>query len=961
MTTLFLDLETYSTIPIKQGAHKYAEAAEVLLVALAVDDDPVVVWDTQDMVNWRSSLLAHINAADRVVIHNSAFDRTVLRHNGVHIPVEKVEDTMVTALAHSLPASLGQLCDVLGVPQDKAKDKSGRRFIQLFTKPCPKNWKIRRANRETHPDEWSDFIEYARLDVDAMRNIHGRMPDWNSTRGERHLWQLDQRVNDRGIAVDLDLARAAIGAFQRASRSLAARASNLTDGDVSSTTQRQRFLDYLREVRGFETEDLTKATVETLLKGDLDPHVRELLEIRQQAAATSPAKYNVLLGSTSSDGRLRGTVQFCGAGRTGRDAGRIFQPQNLPRSPDWFDGNVQEATIAAFKHDCEDIIYDNVSERCAFAVRGALVAEPGNKLVIADLSNIEGRVLAWLADEQWKIEAFKLYDRGEGPDLYKVTAGRILGKDPYEVTKGERQTQGKVPELAGGYGGGLGAYRKMGGDVFNAMDDDAIGEIVQAWRKAHPATKRLWYDAEGAVRSAVRNPGESFDVRGLLRVDSAKGPDDVEYVRIRLPSGRYLCYRNMHMDDAGKLLYEGVNQYTRKWELLETYYGKLCIAQGTLVLTDAGWLPIEHVTSLHLLWDGEEWVSNEGLVRKGIKEVICLNGVWMTPDHEVLTTKGWVRASQSEGLERADARIPAGREVPRKRRSQITVVAPLPVREGDTLARYRDNQAAKAGGTSVLRVYAEQDHIGEANNTRHVAPQGVRGVAQHDRQVLATNASGLGALRRAWNNGLRSVAEILHRLLGRYGADLLRGAYVGAPGQFRRVQLAELCMGYTHPTSPQQANQRAYQHAVGSDDSSRSGGPLGVEPDHAVLPSEHRGAGPYAVRGTRHVAEVYDLVNCGPRRRFVVAGENGDTFIVHNCENIVQAVARDVFMTGLRKAEEAGYPVVLRVHDELVCEVPDDPAFTDKTLADMMADNPSWAIGLPLSAAGFEALRYRKE
>jgi len=654
MSTLWLDLETYSTIPIKHGAQKYAEAVEVLLVAIAVDEGPVAVWDTQDEPQWRAILLHHIDIADRVVIHNSAFDRTVLRHCGVNIPVEKVEDTMITALAHSLPASLGQLCDVLGVPQDSAKDKNGRRFIQLFTKPCPRNWKIRRADKETHPDEWNAFIEYARLDVDAMRDIHGRMPDWNNSCSERHLWILDQRVNDRGVAIDLHLARNAIGAFHRASRTLAARAAALTGGQVTSTTQRQKLLDFLRDGRDFESDDLTKASVETLLKGELDPKVRELLEIRQQASATSPAKYKALIDATSSDGRLRGTIQFCGAARTGRDAGRIFQPQNLPRSPDWFDGAVQEATIEAFKHDCEDIIYDNVSERCAFAVRGALLAGGGMKLVIADLSNIEGRVLAWLADEQWKIEAFKLYDRGEGPDLYKVTAGRILGKDPYEVTKAERQTQGKVPELAGGYGGGLGAYRKMGGDVFNAMDDEAIMTIVHAWRTAHPATKKLWYALEGAVREVVLAPDESLEVRGLLRVDSAKGPDGVDYIRIRLPSGRFLCYRSMYIDDDGKLMYEGINQFTRKWELLNTYYGKLV-------------------------------------------------------------------------------------------------------------------------------------------------------------------------------------------------------------------------------------------------------------------------------------------------------------------ENVVQAVARDVFMTGMRNAEEAGYPVVLRVHDELVCEVPDDPSFTDKALADMMSANPSWAIGLPLSAAGFETYRYRKE
>ena len=671
MPTLWLDLETYSDIPIKNGAHKYAEGAEVLLVAFAWDEEPVVVWDIASLRGdaWRGDVQRLIDNADRVVIHNSAFDRTVLRHCGVNIPVEKIDDTMITALAHSLPGSLGQLCDVLGVPQDKSKDKAGRRYIQLFTKPCPRNWKIRRATRETHPDEWNAFIEYARLDVDAMRNIHRRLPAWNNTHGERYLWQLDQRINDRGVAVDLDFAQCAIGAFSRATRSLAARAAALTDGVVSSTTQRQKFIDYLRDVRGFEADDLTKGTVEGMLKGELDPKVRELLEIRQQAAATSPAKYKVLIEATSRDGRLRGTIQFCGAARTGRDAGRIFQPQNLPRSPDWFDGEVQEATIEAFKHDCEDIIYDNVSERCAFAVRGTLLAAPGKKLVIADLSNIEGRVLAWLAGEEWKIEAFKEYDKGVGPDLYKVTAGRILNKDPFEVTKTERQNQGKVPELAGGYGGGLGAYRKMGGDTFNAMDDETIGGIVQAWRAAHPATKRLWYDVEGAVRSAVRanretaytthSPlsvvtGPSCEVRGLLRVDTAKGPDDVDYVRIRLPSGRYLCYRNMHINEDGQLVYEGINQYTRKWELLETYYGKLV-------------------------------------------------------------------------------------------------------------------------------------------------------------------------------------------------------------------------------------------------------------------------------------------------------------------ENIVQAIARDVFMSGMRRAEEAGYGVVLRVHDELVCEVPDDPSYTHEGLAEMMSTNPSWSVGLPLSAAGFESYRYRKE
>ena len=575
---LYLDLETYCETPIKNGAHKYAEDAEIMLVAYAWDDEPVQVWDCT-VGGWEAfapGLQKAIDRAEEVVIHNSAFDRTVLRHRGVDVPLEKITDTMVLALQHSLPGSLGQLCDVLYIDTDKAKDKDGKKLIHLFTKPRPKNVKLRRATAETHPDEWQRFIEYARLDVAATRAVFGQLPRWNDSFSERDLWRLDQRINDRGVAVDVELARSAVRAFERAGRSLAARAALLTGGRVKSATQRGALLDYLRDAHGVAPDDLTGSTVKKLLESDLDDTVRELLHIRQQAAATSPAKYSALLGAVSSDNRLRGTVQFCGAARTGRDAGRIFQPQNLPRTPDWFDDEVQDITVRAFKADAEDILWDNVSDRCAMAVRGCLVAEKGNKLTIADLSNIEGRVLAWLAGEDWKIEAFKAYDRGEGPDLYKVTAGRILNKDPFEVTKTERQNQGKVPELAGGYGGGLGAYRKMGGKVFDAMDDETIEEIVHAWRRAHPRTKALWYDIERAAKSAIREPGESFDVRNLLRFDVTDDAEGRMWLRMRLPSGRYLCYLKPRIEpDSGKILYEGMNQYTRQWSVLETYGGKL--------------------------------------------------------------------------------------------------------------------------------------------------------------------------------------------------------------------------------------------------------------------------------------------------------------------------------------------------------------------------------------------------
>lgn len=569
MRTLHLDTETFSATPIALGAHAYAEGAEVLLVPYAWNEADPICLDLTDGDSL-DDVQALIDEADEIVLHNSPFDRTVLRYVGVDLPVSKIHDTMLQALQHSLPAALGQLCDALGAPADKAKDKDGKRLIQLFTKPRPKNMKLRRATRETHPEDWAKFKAYACSDIISMRWARGKMPTWNCTAAERELWALDQRINDRGVAIDLDLAEAALRAFERTSRLLAEEVRQATGGAVSSTTQRQRLLDYMQDQHGFAPLDLTKGTVAAHLREgamSIPDEVRDLLENRQQAAATSPAKYKVLLGATSSDGRLRGTIQFRGASRTGRDAGRIFQPQNLPRPT--LDADTIEMGVAAMKADCEDLIFDNVSELCASAVRGAIVAPPGRKLVVADLSNIEGRVLAWLAGERWKLQAFRDYDAGTGHDLYKITAGRILGKEPQDVTKAERQVSGKVPELACGFGGSVGAFATMGALYGVDLPEDEVVSIVRAWRKGHPTTVSLWYDLERAVRLGLENGGSMYTVRDL-KVRASDG-----WLRIMLPGGRRLCYPEAQLDEDGQISYLGVNQYTRKWERLRTYGGKL--------------------------------------------------------------------------------------------------------------------------------------------------------------------------------------------------------------------------------------------------------------------------------------------------------------------------------------------------------------------------------------------------
>lgn len=315
MTTLYLDLETFAERDLKTyGTWAYAEVAEVMLLAYAWDDGLVEVVEFPS-AGFMQSL---IDQADQVVIQNSHFDRTVLGFMQVRIPTDKIFDTMVVALLHSLPGSLDKLCQVLAVPFDMVKDKAGKRLIQLFCKPRPKKQKIRRATKETHPAEWAEFVEYARMDIVSMREVYKRLPKVNWTPAEQALWRLDQTINDRGVQIDLDLAHAALRAAKEAGERLAVQAKDMTEGAVPSATQRDALLAYLRDVMGVAVEDLRKGTLASLLKTDLPDDVRELLEVRLQAAATSPAKYRVLTRATSEDGRLRGTLQYAGAARTSR-------------------------------------------------------------------------------------------------------------------------------------------------------------------------------------------------------------------------------------------------------------------------------------------------------------------------------------------------------------------------------------------------------------------------------------------------------------------------------------------------------------------------------------------------------------------------------------------------------------------------------------------------------------------
>lgn len=611
---LFLDSETYSETPIKQGVFVYSESVETMIIAYAVDEGPVKVWDLTSATTMPGDLNAALALkAVEVVMHNAGFDRTVLKQSpGIDISVDRIHDTMARAQSHSLPGALGKLCEILNVPVDQAKDKRGHSLIQLFCKPRPKNSKIKRATSKTHPKEWAEFIEYARLDVEAMRAVYKKLPNWNFKGFERELWKTDMRINERGCAIDMALVNAAIKATEDTKAELSERTNAATGGAVQKTTQRDKLLGYIKAAYGVVFSDLTGSMVEKALADEnLSQGLKELLSMRAEASTTSTAKYRKFLGATSKDGRLRGMFAYCGASRTGRWSGRNVQLQNLPRPS--ISAEEIEFGIKTLKADAAGLFFDNVMGLASNAIRGCLIAAPGKKLVVSDLSNIEGRVCAWLAEENWKLKAFEDFDAGTGPDLYKLAYARAFRIQHEKVDKLQRQI-GKVMELMLQYAGGVGAFvtgaNAYGIDLIEladiAWDFIPVGVRTEAenmwewavkeqrtydlsrkvfivcdslkrlWRLAHPGVVGLWGGVESAVRSVVEVPNTTQEC-GFLKMRR-----DGAWLRIVLPSGRALCYPSPRLDSDG-LSYSGVNPYSRKWQRIRTYSGKLVenIVQAT--------------------------------------------------------------------------------------------------------------------------------------------------------------------------------------------------------------------------------------------------------------------------------------------------------------------------------------------------------------------------------------------
>lgn len=521
MRDSYHDLETFSPVPIKNGTHCYAEQAEVMLWSYALEDDTVKVWDlVNSMVHWQDELSglwqeapckgmpADLDAmlGEQEILfwfqNGGQFDFPVLKHAMpqvyARIGLKRQRDTMVQAFAHALPGSLDKMGEILGISEDKRKIADGKRLVQLFCKPQSETfqtkWGTDRATKQTHPKEWQRFIEYAGGDIVTMREARRLMPEWNYKGKQIDLWHQDLVINNRGFAVDLDLAHAAVRAEAKAKADLARATREATGGAVGAATQRDELLKFILAQYGVGLPNMQADTLERRLTDpDLPEPVRELIGIRLQASMNSVSKYKTLLKGVSRDGRMRGCMQFRGAGRTGRWAHRLVQPGNLPR-PDMSHSQI-ELAIEALKTDCADLIFDNVMRAISNTIRGVIVAPPGKKLVVADLSNIEGRVAAWAAGEDWKLQAFRDFDAGEGVDLYILAYAKSFAVPPETVPKkGPERQIGKVEELMFQYGGGVGAWLTGAATYGINLDKmtEQVWDTLPEWAKAEAESFLHW-------------------------------------------------------------------------------------------------------------------------------------------------------------------------------------------------------------------------------------------------------------------------------------------------------------------------------------------------------------------------------------------------------------------------------------------------------------------------------------
>ena len=621
-----VDLETYSSINLaKSGLYKYAQSPDfdILLISYSVNGGPVTVVDMfedqQRDFPERNNFLYWLDNP-RVVLHafNAAFewyclcrymDRIGWPYDAEAL-LRRFHCTMLHALYCGLPASLASVGTALGLPEDKRKLAAGKALIRYFCVPCKpsKTNGQRTRNLPQHDvEKWSLFKEYNQQDVVTEMEIERRLSNFPVPGEIQAQWVTDQIINARGVAVDMDMIEGALEISAAISQKLREEAIAITGLD--NPNSRAQLLRWLEQELDEEVQDITKDTVATMLQRDLpsEKAVR-MLQLRQEMGKTSTKKYNALELAAGTDNRVRGLLQFYGANRTGRWAGRIVQPQNLPRT--YLEAlPLARELVKNRSIDGLRIVYGGIPDTLSQLIRTAFVASPGNTLVDADFSAIEARVISWLAGEEWRLQVFRTHGK-----IYEASASQMFGVPLERIKKGNPEyalrQRGKVAELALGYQGGVSAMRRMDtGHQLDSLSDEEVKEIVYRWRGTNRRIQDLWYAVNGAAIEAV-GTGRVCSVGCLTFARELDPSNDLDYLTIGLPSKRKLYYARPSIGTnrwgEPSVQYMGIDQSSRKWKQLETYGGKLvencvqaiardCLAEAIERLEAVGYHVVFHV------------------------------------------------------------------------------------------------------------------------------------------------------------------------------------------------------------------------------------------------------------------------------------------------------------------------------------------------------------------------------
>ena len=613
MIHLSIDLETYSDVNLKKaGLYRYVQspAFEILLFAYSFDGAPTQVIDMAQGEKIPLELI-HALTDPQCLKHayNAAFEWYCLsKYMGAQLPPSQWRDTMLHGLYAGYTAGLDATGRALGIPEDKQKLTTGKALIRYFCVPCkPTKANGGRTRNYPHhdPEKWALFKTYNGQDVVAEMEIERRLSVFPVPDFVQKQWETDLLINARGVAVDMDFCEGALELGETIRAQLTDEAVQLSG--LQNPNSVKQLARWLSAETGDDITTLRKETIKELLGRDNADHVQRMLEIRQELGKTSTKKYDAIEAAVCDDGRVRGLLQFYGANRTGRWAGRLVQVQNLPRT---YTEPLEFARelVKGRKLDALRTVYGSPNDTLSQLIRTAFVAAPGNVLIDADFSAIEARVISWLADEEWRLEVFRTHGK-----IYEASASQMFGVPLERIKKGNPEyslrQRGKVAELALGYQGGVPAMRQMDtGKLLADLPDEEIKDIVDKWRNTNPKIRNLWYSFNDAAIRVIQNGG-SLRVRCCTFARECDCIRGTTCMTISLPSGRKLYYVEPSVGEnrwgGPSITYMGVND-KNKWGRIETYGGKLvenvvqaiardCLAQAIERLEAAGLPVVFHI------------------------------------------------------------------------------------------------------------------------------------------------------------------------------------------------------------------------------------------------------------------------------------------------------------------------------------------------------------------------------